>query len=584
MPPRNISAALRRRAPVLSSSAEEQEAAIKEWRAKTLQDQQALHRISAKIDAHKKSAKTTKREERWLQTCSSLRKEATALELELGKAWVSCAHLLPEVLLKERAKEEELNVELSGFLSLRVMGVRKELQSHLQRQDETLREVLTTLREKISALRRDLAEEKRLVDVRAKELLSEDTEKEAAEDISAEDTLQKLAQSTMATFARLCEVTAGGPSTALVEIYRNALQMERDNAMTQLTATNDGREGPLMSRSDLRTVALVLKTYGNELDSGGNMSLVSSDVYDCVRRVLPHLNEMSAKQAVNEVQRQKRERLRVRSVTLQYKKRSAELLESFEEAAVAEKEVTKMQSRIEEEARAREERRQKTQRELERLRAVRREKDTARRAEEEARRMEDEEKHQEVLRIREAEFQERLRRLREYQEQQSQLQEMERAVQQAIAEENALKRAMQQEHNAKRVEERKREYEEKCLLRKRRQQEVEELNAARKRTLEAFFQGVERRLGVTCDTQRVLQPTVSSQQNVSFVSFSEAAHCNVPGFTADDLMRDPRFRLQLALLEAGLHQTSYGREVLSRGFQVPAAQRPSEDNPLRMEY
>ncbi|KEG10320.1 coiled-coil domain protein [Trypanosoma grayi] len=579
MPPRKTSAALRHRSHIIASSAEEQEAALTEWRAKARQDGEKLRRIASRIERQKKSTTTTERGGRWLAERTALDRETMSAGLELAKAWASCAALLPEVLLKEWAEQDQRCAELSRWLGARLKSVRRDLHVLRPPSGEASREAVTALRARLWELREENAEAKRVVDQEV-----EEGEEEPKQDAPTK-TLEGLTQSVMETFAKICETKKESLHVGLIETYRGALQAEEEKALSQVVAGRDKMNAHMLTSSDIRTVSLILRTYDSAMGSGvGATPVVTEDVYDRVQQVLPHASAPSVRLAVNEVLRQKRDRLRVRSVALQYKKKSSELLDSFEKAISAEEDVMKMQICMAEETKQREERQQKTHEELERLRAVRDARDAARREEETAKRTEEEEKQQQILRLREAEFQERLKRLQEYQEQQRQLQEKERAVQQAMAEEEALKKAIEREHNAKRVEERKREYEEKCRVRRRHQEEAEEFRAAREKTLEAFFKGVERKLGVTCDAGRVLQGTASSQQNVPYVSFSEAAQCVVHGYTVNDIMRDPRFRLQLALMEAGLHQTPYGREVLSSGFHVPAAQRPSEDNPLRMEY
>ncbi|RNF27201.1 coiled-coil domain protein [Trypanosoma conorhini] len=587
MPPPSSSAALRHRAHIIATSVEEQEAALKEWRARARQNSETLHRLHSKIDAHKKTAETVKRGGRWLAECASLQRESVSCELDLGKAYASCTHLLPESLRSELAAQEAETMRLLNSLSESVMSVRKELQGLHRQAEEPSRQTLEALAKRLSGLRKELLKKKEATAVEAEKILSEDASNEGGQD-AAMEALQSLVQARMETFEGLCGLSDGTLHAALVETYRSALQTAGTDAVSQAAtaaAAGRGQKGdPTLTPAELRTVALLLKTYDGEMASGATAAAISDELCDRVRRAVPRFSKAAARRAVDEVLRQKRDRVYVRSVTLQYNKKTTELLESFKKAMTAEDEIVQMRNSMKDEARMREERQAKTQQELERLRGAREAKDALRRAEEEATRMEEEEKQQQVLRAREAEFQERLGRLRVYQQQQRELQEKERAVQQAIAEEAALQKAIQQEHNAKRVEERKKEYAEKRRLRRKQQEEIDELNRAHQRTLEAFFKGVERRLGVTCDAERVLQPTTSSQQEVPFVSFAEAAQCKLRGYTVEDVMRDPRVRLQLALLEAGLHQTPYGREVISRGYHVPAAQRASEDNPLRLEY
>ncbi|ORC86939.1 coiled-coil domain protein [Trypanosoma theileri] len=586
MPPK-MTPAQRHRSHILASSVEAQEAAIMEWRAKSQEDEKTLRCISSKIKGHKKSVEKTRRGGRWLAEHNSLNREAISCELDFEKAWTSCAALLPEVLSRERDGQEYRYAELLKMLGTPILNLRKQLHSLSQEKGNHIFEDLETMRKELLALRDHFSEAKKMVDAEAEDLLQRQGTEEEGEEMSQEMPLEvfhKEVQSTMDTFESLCAEKCGNEHKDLIETYRTAIETEVENAKSQLLRIKGASTANIFPTGDLRTVSLIMKTFNSVPETGGETSTVSEDLYNNIHQILPHLPRTSLRLVVDEVLRQKRERVQVRSIMLYYRRKISELLESFEKAIAAEEEIVKLQVSIQEESRLRGERQQKTHEELARLRALREERDAIRRNEEEAKRMEEEKKQQEILRIREAEFQERLKRLQLYQEQQKLLQEKERAVQQAAAEEEELKKMMQREHNAKRVEERRLEYEEKCRQRKKHQQEVEELKAAREKNLENFFKGVERRLGVTSDPERVLQGTVSSQQSVPFVSSSQAAKVTVNGYTMNDVMRDPRFRLQIALMEAGLHQTPYGREVMCRGFHVPAAQRPSDENPFRMKY
>ncbi|RNC45831.1 coiled-coil domain protein, partial [Trypanosoma cruzi] len=412
MPPPKKSVALRHRAHMIASSVEDQEAALMEWRARAQQGKETLQRIRSKMDAHKKSAETTKRGGRWLAEWASLQREAVSRDLELSKAYASCAHLLPQSLRNKLTEQEEQKNELLGYLSERVTRIRKELERLHKQKNQPSQEALRTLSESISALRKELLE-KKVTDVKAEKMICGEANGETDKQ-SPMETLQRLIQSTMKTFDGICESIDGKINAALVETYRNALQTEGENTTSQAAACIDRRVGTvLQSQNDLRTVSLILKTYDSEVESGTTAAAISDELYDRVQRALPHLSKMSARRVVDEALRQKRGRVYMRSVILQYKKRSTELLESFKKAVMAEEEIMKMRNAISEEARMREERQQKTQEELERLRIAREAKDASRRAEEEAKKMEEDEKHQKLLCSREAEFQERLRRLRE---------------------------------------------------------------------------------------------------------------------------------------------------------------------------
>ncbi|PWU87278.1 hypothetical protein C3747_488g7 [Trypanosoma cruzi] len=151
MPPPKKSVALRHRAHMIASSVEDQEAALMEWRARAQQGKETLQRIRSKMDAHKKSAETTKRGGRWLAEWTSLQREAVSRDLELSKAYASCAHLLPQSLRNKLAEQEEQKNELLGYLSERVTRIRKELeQLHKQKKPAVSRSAADTLRKHLS--------------------------------------------------------------------------------------------------------------------------------------------------------------------------------------------------------------------------------------------------------------------------------------------------------------------------------------------------------------------------------------------------------------------------------------------------
>ncbi|CBH13506.1 hypothetical protein, conserved [Trypanosoma brucei gambiense DAL972] len=581
MPPRRAVMLPRQQLRTMAFSVDDQEAALAEWQSRARTDKLVFKDITLKIAHQRKSAEEVSRGGRWLAEHAALEREVVSCAFDFEKAWASCSSLLPEAAVRERAGMEERCESIHRSLKKTIGGLQKECRDLHKKEANVMPDGVNTLREKISTMREEISESIKVIEHEVESLLNE---MEESENILPIETVQTLVRSSLELLDSVCESMVCKPNPRLVKTFRDAIEVGGEEAVSRLMSTERTGATVDLSSSDIRKISLVLKTYTSLSTLGSEKPDLPGDVYNRVHQSLPDMSRDKVRLAVNEVLRQKREKALARTVTLQFKKKSLELLKSFEKAAAADEEIGRLVADMEEEAKLREEQQRKKHRELDELRAVREAKELARRDEEEARRKEEEERTQRVMRAREIEFQERLKQLHLYQEQQKELQEKEIELRRALAEEEAIQKAIRGERNAKRVVERQKEYEEKCRLRKKRQQDLEEIKAARAKTLEAFFNGVRQQLGVEADPERVLQGTVSSKQNEAYVPFAEAARYTVHGYTADEVAKDPRFRLQLALLEAGLHKTAYGREVISRGYRVSAAQRPSDDNPLSNNF
>nr|CCC92229.1 conserved hypothetical protein [Trypanosoma congolense IL3000] len=577
MPPRGSVTLPRQRFRSLAFSAEDQEAALSEWKAKAQAGGEILKRISSKISCQRKSAGDATRSGRWLAEGVALERETVSCELDFEKAWAACSSLLQESVLQERSNMAEEREKLHESLTNLVVTVRKESNELCSKSSNVQRSDVEAMRDRLAALRESFSESVRVIEHQAETIMEEIEDPGRC---SPTETIQLLVQSSIDVLEGVCESMVNKPGSSLVRTYKDAIEAEGDSVLAQLASQECESIPAGLSVRDMRKVSVVLRTYGNISSVDSDKPLLPGDLYSRVQQILPDISGDDVRLAVDEVLQQKRRKACARSLVFQFRKKCLELLRSFEKAVVADEEIGKMVESVEREARLREERQQKLHKELNELRAVREAEELVRREEEEERKREEEEKTQKINRLREIEYQERLKQLRLYQEQQKELQQRELALKEALAEEEAIKRAIRIERNGRRVLERQREYEEKCRTRKKRHEELNAMKIAHQKTLEAFFQNVRDQLGVASDPERVLQGTASSKQNEAFISFAEASRYSIYGYTIDDMAKDPRFRLQLALLEAGLHQTAYGREVLSQGYRVPAAQKPSEDNPL----
>lgn len=183
-----------------------------------------------------------------------------------------------------------------------------------------------------------------------------------------------------------------------------------------------------------------------------------------------------------------------------------------------------------------------------------------------------------------AEFQQRLQLLQAYEEQRALLREKELALQAEKARAAEEKKTARMKHNELRVDFRRKQEEQRRKEQKVQEEEVRALQAKKQQTLERFFAAVDRQLGVEVDPQRVLKATSSSAQTKSYETLAQATRTSITGFSDEQIMKDPRVRLYHALLAAGLHTTSYGREVVTRGYRVAPSQMSSENNPLRGQF
>ncbi|CAD2222585.1 hypothetical protein AGDE_08608 [Angomonas deanei] len=240
-----------------------------------------------------------------------------------------------------------------------------------------------------------------------------------------------------------------------------------------------------------------------------------------------------------------------------------------------------MNDSLQEEARAREAAANKLHQELEAKRAVYDEKVAAELEKQKEIQAEAERVEAEMRAKRNEEFQERLERFREYEAAKKVLQEEEERMKKQQEEEEARNRAERMLVNGGRVKYRQQETKERMEERKRQEESLNELKRQKALALERFFASVDEKIGVESDPSRILQGTVSSEQRpAETANTSPSLH----GYTDDQVMKDPRARLFHALLEVGLHQGPYAREVMSRGYRVSPAQQTSDTNPFRGDF
>jgi hypothetical protein len=137
------------------------------------------------------------------------------------------------------------------------------------------------------------------------------------------------------------------------------------------------------------------------------------------------------------------------------------------------------------------------------------------------------------------------------------------------------------EHNHVRVEARRMAYQKRLDELRLQNLLAQSEKEQRQEALAQFFDVIRKKLGAERDPSRVVQPTAASSQAEGYVPVREATSTRIYGFASEQVMKDPRFKLHSALVAAGLHQTSYARQLLSQGFRQHPLFATSIDNPLR---
>lgn len=171
--------------------------------------------------------------------------------------------------------------------------------------------------------------------------------------------------------------------------------------------------------------------------------------------------------------------------------------------------------------------------------------------------------------LRQAEFDERLRRLAVYQQEKAQLEEREKVLAAEEARILAEEERQRSLYNKARVAARDKKTQEALDQVRLEKLEIEQKLAEKEAQKERFFSAVQAKLGVARDPQRAIQLTESKKNTeAQFQLLGEATaghRLGRHGFTDEDIVKDPRFRIHQALLSAGLQNTAYARDLISNG-------------------
>ena len=186
----------------------------------------------------------------------------------------------------------------------------------------------------------------------------------------------------------------------------------------------------------------------------------------------------------------------------------------------------------------------------------------------------------------EAEFQARVERMIRYREEKGRLDKEDEENRRAQAAILAAEARQQKEANQQRVAARDAKDQERLDALRLRSLEIEQEKAAQEQNMERFFARIQDKMGVQRDALRVMQPTASStsEGNTDLIPAREAAGKSQRhnGFSDEDILKDPRFRIHEALISAGLQTTSYARTLVEKGcgYRMSAHNALSTDNPF----
>ncbi len=165
--------------------------------------------------------------------------------------------------------------------------------------------------------------------------------------------------------------------------------------------------------------------------------------------------------------------------------------------------------------------------------------------------------------------------LLEHKEKKRELEIQEREKEVELERERSIQQAIERVHNKERVDHRKRELIQKDEERREKLKEQLEEKKRQEARLEKLRDEVKDRLGldrVDRDFDRLIKQTEGSlmgEESASVRGFS-VAH----GYADNDLMKDIRFRLHVALCDAGMIDSSYAKSMLN---QVKPAKQPRID-------
>lgn len=579
-------------------SVEEQLLAIELQKERTHQLEGKLSLFTTKVRKQKDDSKNERHKQQWLLERSSLFKDRQAAQEELDASIVnalqipSCGeqtpfHLATSAVLQEyrndlASSQDLASTLLTGMVTLRAkVAASGAKAARSTRDDHTLQEAITTMKA-------FLAEESRLLELSAvEEPYSRDAMSKMLKElgpIQDSEWLQSDARSTTTAFSMTVEGIERDVDEAIETVkhtfphsseeatclFHAAMcdvveSLRNDVAVLERTYAAQQRDFTVTecTDDDKERVKMLMKAY----DPARNPSMMGrtrSELYERIAHDLPHLSVSQAQLVVHKIssernaKHQRAQLFQKAKATLQNLKASLQAVATAEEDAHA----AEAQRHVEQEEEAK--RQREYQESIANLRQGFDERQAAKRAAEESAQAEERRKEDAREHKRRREFEARMQQLAQFRQEQLEAEAKKRVVDEQMKAAEAEEQHRRAQHNGERVQARQAAYESKMDdLRLQKLLADEEL-AAKREAYDRFYASIQEKMGVQRDTDRVLQATVASEQTrgSGYVGAREAVSGKTIGFTAEAIVKDPRFRIHEALVAANLHRTAYARHVM----------------------
>ncbi|KAK7194583.1 hypothetical protein NESM_000376500 [Novymonas esmeraldas] len=558
------------------SDASAQAAALEEWKRKSAVRKEVASSLRDKVQRLKSDAEAGRRTAQWMQERDALNREQEACEAALDtiERRLGDAVAEPEAVRSRRLGLAALKTVLAQQLS--DVGALHRTATTPSPSDSS-RDAATA--ERVSEMREWIAAELKKCEAEEVALTAASLDLTDAPFTAAAE-CRAAARQAQQTLEGLCE--AYQPAPQLRSAFEGAVADAEKEALRRI----EDAGGPATSTTPpevLRCVGLIVRMgqHARQYDiSASTMSALA----ERVSAVYPAMPAAQVRGAIEDALRLRKARTASQAAVLDFRRATAALLSSCESAFLLEQQAAAQRAERAEATRLRVEAQHARHAHLAEERAAHAAVLRRRQTAEEQAQAAAAAREQALQAKRAEEFQERLHLFEAYTAQQAALREKEREVAALQAQAAAEAKAARTQHNGVRVEYRRQQDEQRQRAQKQREQELASLRDKKHEALQRFFASINQQIGVTADPQRVLKATSSSAQTELYTTLAQTTRPSLTGFSDEQIMKDPRVRLYHALLAAGLHTTPYGREVATRGYRVPPAQRSSEANPLRSDF
>jgi len=550
---------------------------LEEARARAADTDKKLSNFMSLVKDQRHKTDVSKVQRGWQQHAGELAAERNQVERDLAQAYhvagLSCG--VPfAAIQRERTVVAQAIAEEREELFQRVLVLRAKVKhnqakvstEHLQLEiDSAKKELLTRLKDL------DVAHSKLVVDMA-------DGNGKGDPEADGFSAIERLVQEAVLALG----TTQDEEDKTVIEVFRGSIDATIEAAGMKVRAVdgegeNDG-ETPALSPPDQQRLDTIIESMG---------AVTCAEALQRLRVEFPTVAQPSLREAFMARQRKRFAAQKKKLIVKDCRQKVERICECMAEVFMARREATAMLLEREREDRRDQAKAEALKDQLEVARTERRIRDTVK-EKLEAEQREKEQRELEAVRARRyKEFQDRVLALEEHKRKeallQQQLAEEEEARLMLEAERDELQRGVNAARVKVREEELQRRRDRKSLNKLLKEAELED----QRDRLERLVQLAREDLGVESverDPSRILQDTANS--NVSkeqkFVSLQEAAGRGqaIQGYTTEKVIKDPRFRMQEALAQAGLLTTAYARNLLSTGPPLTRRNHASVNNPM----